>query len=393
MSTAPRIMVATDVLGDADLVRKLLRGEFDDVVASTDPDHAIQDFEKNRPDVLILAFDGLERAERYYLGLYRLSDVVHALPHRTLILCNKDDLRRAYELCKKEYFDDYVLFWPLIHDAPRLPMAVHHVLRQLAASGTGGPTAGEFAAQARRLAAMESLLEDYAARGSARLDKASHSLQLARHHIGLALDGFSKKVSQGELRHLVELKDGQGFQSEIDRLKEEEVSARLDEVAAAVQPVRDWAGALQKEWAPKFESARALRALAERVRPFVLMVDDDEFQHKLLHRMLRDEDLELGVAKSGTEALAMLRRHLPDLILMDVALPDLDGLEVTRRIRAAAKFAAIPVLMVTGNSDKDVVMRSVKAGASGFVVKPFDKDALLGKIRSHLNGDQPNNRD
>lgn len=392
MSTAPRIMVATDVVGDADLVRKLLRDEFDDVAASTDPNRAVQDFEKYRPDVLILAFDGLQAAERYYLGLYRLGRAVHALPHRTLILCNKDDLRRVYELCKKEYFDDYVLFWPLSHDAPRLPMAVHHMLRQLAASGAGAPTAGEFAAQARRLAAMERLLDEHAARGSERLDKASQSLRQARQDIGLALDGFSQKLSHGELRDLIELKDVPGFQREIDRLKSGDVAARLDEVAAAVQPVRDWAGALRQALAPQFESVRALQALAERVRPFVVMVDDDEFQHKLLHMMLHDEDLELGVATSGTEALTVLRRRRPDLILMDVALPDIDGVELTRRIRAVAHFAAIPILMVTGNSYKDVVVRSMKAGASGFVVKPFGRDELLGKIRSHLNGDPPSIR-
>ncbi len=140
MSVTHRIMVATDVVADADLVRTLLRDEFDNVVVSTNPDRAIQDFEEHRPEVLILAFDGLDKAERYYLGLYRLSRVVHTVRHRTLILCNKDDLRRVYELCKKEYFDDYVLFWPLTHDAPRLPMAVHHMLWRLAAGGANAPT-------------------------------------------------------------------------------------------------------------------------------------------------------------------------------------------------------------------------------------------------------------
>ena len=136
----------------------------------------------------------LEKAEQYYLGLYRLSTLVHTLAHRTLILCNKDDLRRVYELCHKEYFDDYILFWPLTHDAPRLPMAIHHALRQLAAGGAGAPTVAEFAAQARRLVATESLLAQHAARGSARIDVTSRSLAQAQHDIGLALDGFTHQL-------------------------------------------------------------------------------------------------------------------------------------------------------------------------------------------------------
>lgn len=389
MSGAARILVATDVIGDSDLVRKLLRDEFDHVVGSTDPDRAIADFEKQRPEVLILAFDGLEKAERYYLGLYRLSTLVHTLPHRTLILCNKDDLRRVYELCKKEYFDDYVLFWPLTHDAPRLPMAVHHALRQLAAGGAGAPTVAEFAAQARRLAAAESLLEQYAARGGARIDVASRSLEQAQHGIGLALDGFSHQLSHGDLRGLVDVKDAPGFQREIDRLKTGEIATRLGAVAAAVQPVRDWAGALRDELAPQFEAARALQALAERVRPLVLIVDDDEYQHKLLRHLLRDENLELVFAASATGALATLRRCRPDLILMDVGLPDIDGIEATRRIKSVDQFAGVPVLMITGHSEKDMVMQSVKAGASGFVVKPFNKELLLARVRTYLSPAMP----
>ena len=384
MTATARILVATDVVGDADLVKKLLRDEFDNVAGSTDPDRVIADFEKQRPEVLILAFNGLEKAERYYLGLYRRSTLVHTLRHRTLILCNKDDLRRVYELCKKEYFDDYVLFWPLTHDAPRLPMAVHHVLRQLAASGADAPTVAEFAAQARRLAAAESLLERYAARGGERIDLASRSLEQAQQGIGLALDGFSRQLSQGDLRGLVDVKDAPGFQREIDRLKTGEIATRLGAVAAAVQPIRDWAGALKEELAPQFEAARALQTLAERVRPFTLIVEDDEYQHKLLRHLLRDENLELVFATSGTEALATLRKRKPDLILMDVDLPDIDGIEVTRRIKSVDRFADVPVLMITGRSEKDMVLQSVKAGSSGFVVKPFNKELLIAKVRTYL---------
>ena len=386
-NAAGRILVATDVVADADLVRSLLRDEFDNVVGSTYPERAIADFEKHRPQVLILAFDTLEKAERYYLGLYRLSTLVQALTHRTLILCNKNDLRRVYELCKTEYFDDYVLFWPLNHDAPRLPMAVHHALRQLAVAGTDAPTANEFAAHARRLTAMEPLLESHAALGDARADVANRTLRQARHDIGLALDGFAHKLAHGQLGGLVDVKDARGLQREFERLKAAQITTHLDAVAAAVEPVSALAASFKKKMAPQFKAARDLQTLAERVRPLVLAVDDDDFQHKLLRNMLRDADLDLIFAASATEALATLRRRRPDLILMDVNLPDIDGIEATRRIKAIDQYAGIPVVMITGEGDKDAVMESVKAGASGFVVKPFNREFLLAKVRSCLNGE------
>jgi CheY-like chemotaxis protein len=386
MTAGARILVATEVVSDAGVVAKLLRDEFDQVVASTDPERAVQDFEKHRPAVLVLAFNTLEKAERYYLGLYRLSNLVHALPHRTLILCNQDDLRRVYTLCKKEYFDDYILFWPMTHDAPRLPMAVHHALRQMANAEAGIPTQGEIAVQARRIAELEALLEQYAANGTQRLEVASRSLHQAGQEIGAALDSLSHKLSEGDLRSLVEVKDRTGFQREIDRLKAEEIQKRFEAVAATVQPVHQWMGALKEGLAPQLESARALSALAQRIRPLMLMVDDDEFQHKLVKQLLADARLGLAFATSGIEALAMLRRRRPDIVLMDVNLPDIDGVEATRRLKSVEQLAGIPVVMVTGKSEKNVVVESLNAGASDFIVKPFDRGTLVAKIRKFLDG-------
>lgn len=386
MSASPRILVATEVVGDADLVRKLLREEFDNIVPSTDPERAVDDFEKHRPAVLILAFNTLEKAERYYLGLYRLSNLVHALPHATLILCNRDDLARVYALCKKEYFDDYILFWPMTHDTPRLAMAVHHALREMARARGGVPNFDEITSQARRIAELESVLEQYAARGGQHIDITSRSLQQAGRDIGAALDGLSHQLSEGDLRGLVEVKDRIAFQREFDRLKAEEIDGRLTAIAATVEPMRDWVGALKADLAPQLDSARSLQALTERVRPVLLVVDDDEFQHKLLQQLLATEALEMAFASSGTEALATLRKRQPDLVLMDVDLPDIDGVEATRRLKSVEQFARIPVIMVTGKSEKNVVLDSLRAGASDFVVKPFDRDILLAKVRSFLKG-------
>ena len=385
MTAASMILVATEVVADAEMVSKLLRDEFDNVVVSTDPESAVRDFEKHQPAVLILAFNTLEKAERYYLGLYRLSTVVHALPHRAVILCNKNELRQVYELCKKENFDDYILFWPMTNDAPRLCMAVHHALRRMADAVAGIPAAGEFAAQARRIAGLEALLEQSMTQGGEHIKAASHSLERAERDIGAALDGFSRRLSEGGRLDLVEVKDSAGFQQEINRLKAEEIEKHFKSVATAVQPVRQWASGFKANLAPQLESVRALQSLAENVRPAILVVDDHNFQHLLLVQMLADANLDLMFGSSGAEALTMLHKHRPDLILMDVNLPDIDGVEVTRRIKSTARFAGIPVVMMTGHSGKDVVVDSLKAGAADFMVKPFDKEILLGKVRKFLN--------
>jgi CheY-like chemotaxis protein len=138
--------------------------------------------------------------------------------------------------------------------------------------------------------------------------------------------------------------------------------------------------------APHLDSVRTLSALAERVRPVLLIVDDDEFHWKILASVFNTKHYELYFAASGLEALAQIRQVRPDLILLDVRMPRMDGVDVLRRIRATPRFADIAVVMVTGQSDSQVVTESIIIGAAGFVVKPFERGALLAKVVSVLGG-------
>jgi CheY-like chemotaxis protein len=287
-------------------------------------------------------------------------------------------------LCKKQHFDDYVLFWPVTNDAPRLRMAVHHALRQRQATGPDAVTTSQLAAQARGLGELEKQLNGYAAEGEQRLGVAGASLAQAEQAIHRALDVLSEKLSTGALSEAAIARDPGRFQQEIDRIRIDEIGKHFESVAAAVNTLHQWAGALTTDLAPQLESARALRALAEHIRPMVLVVDDDEFQHALLKRLLAAANVDLIFASSGGEALATLRRHRPDLILMDVDLPGMDGVEATRRVNAVKHLSAIPIIMITGHSEKAIVVESLKAGASDFIVKPFDRTALLAKIGKFL---------
>ncbi|MGV2288709.1 response regulator [Trinickia sp. YCB016] len=359
MKTSPSILVATHASADADLVARLLADEFDNVQLSTKPEYAVSDFEKHLPSILILSFDTLEEAERYYLGLYRLSKVIHTVPHKTIILCNKDDLWRVYDLCKKQQFDDYVLFWPATNDAPRLRMAVHHAARLLEPLAPDAVMPGQLAAQARRMAALEPKLAEFTRHFAQEIDSTSAAARAAER----ALDAANGHVpNPADLRRQ--------FQS----------------VGASVEALRRVIGDLTSAIAPQLEAARTMSGLAERMRPVVLAVDDDDFQRKLLQKLLTGAKVDLAWAASGTEALAMMWKQRPDLVLMDVELPDLNGVEVTRRLKAVEQFAEIPVIITTGHSQKAIVMESLTAGAADFLVKPFDRAHLLDKLRTFLPG-------
>ena len=116
----------------------------------------------------------------------------------------------------------------------------------------------------------------------------------------------------------------------------------------------------------------------------LLVVDDVPANIAILADIL-GSDYRVTFATSGRDALtAAQAQPPPSLILMDVMMPEFGGLEVVRKIKEYRRLARVPILMMTGNSEKDIVIKSRKVGACGFIVKPFSRDLLLTKVREAL---------
>jgi len=122
---------------------------------------------------------------------------------------------------------------------------------------------------------------------------------------------------------------------------------------------------------------------AER-RLTAFIVDDDSSQRKLIARFLEAEGFELEYAANGHDALGLLSNLRPDVMLLDLKMPGMDGLEVLRRLRSAPQQNTFPVIMVTGTADRDIVRSTLEFGVVDFLVKPFDRHTLLLKVRHAL---------
>lgn len=114
----------------------------------------------------------------------------------------------------------------------------------------------------------------------------------------------------------------------------------------------------------------------------ILLVDDNLGALEALRGALEGQGYRLMSASSGPEALEMLTQVLPDLILLDVMMPGMDGFEVCRRIRERPGIAEVPVIMVTALEDRDSRVRGFEAGADDFVSKPFDRRELRARVKT-----------
>ena len=116
----------------------------------------------------------------------------------------------------------------------------------------------------------------------------------------------------------------------------------------------------------------------------ILVIEDTEDNRQIIRDLLTSFDYELIEAADGAEGVAMAQAHHPDLILMDIQLPVMDGYEATRRIRAVPELAGVPIVAVTSYALSGDEAKTREAGCDGYIAKPFSPRHLLAKIREFL---------
>ncbi|MCK4359202.1 MAG: response regulator, partial [Candidatus Cloacimonetes bacterium] len=118
------------------------------------------------------------------------------------------------------------------------------------------------------------------------------------------------------------------------------------------------------------------------IKSNVLVVDDEESSRELLRIILEQDGFTVFEAENGYQALEKVNDTPPDVIILDVMMPELDGFEVCRRLKDDQKTAPIPILLVTALRERDDRIMGIEAGANDFLSKPIDKQDLTLRVRN-----------
>ncbi|MBI3415191.1 MAG: hybrid sensor histidine kinase/response regulator [Verrucomicrobia bacterium] len=123
---------------------------------------------------------------------------------------------------------------------------------------------------------------------------------------------------------------------------------------------------------------------ARSLKPRILVVDDVVKNLQVVGTMLRNEGYDVMPAGSGAQALDRVRVRLPDLILLDLMMPEMDGLEICRRLKADPVLRTIPVIFLTASNEMEHLVNGFEVGAVDYITKPFNAPELLARVRTHL---------
>jgi CheY-like chemotaxis protein len=118
---------------------------------------------------------------------------------------------------------------------------------------------------------------------------------------------------------------------------------------------------------------------------FILVVDDNEINLKLISKILELGGYEVATTRSGKAALEMVQKRMPDLAILDVMMPDMDGYELCGSLRQPPVNAKIPIVMLTALNDETERALAIKSGANDLWSKPFEMDEMRGRLDALLN--------
>ncbi len=122
-----------------------------------------------------------------------------------------------------------------------------------------------------------------------------------------------------------------------------------------------------------------------RTKPLIMVVDDLESHLKAIGNTLLNSGFEVALAFNGKRAIEIAKNSIPDLILLDIVMPEVDGYEVCRQLKENEKTAHIPIIFLTSQKDSEFIVKGFQLGAVDYIVKPANKEETLARVNTHLD--------
>jgi DNA-binding response OmpR family regulator len=119
-------------------------------------------------------------------------------------------------------------------------------------------------------------------------------------------------------------------------------------------------------------------------KPLLLIVDDNVRNFQFLGKMMAENGYESALARSGSQALDFVHKEKPELVLLDIMMPEMDGYEVCRELKSQKATSHIPVIFLTAKTETEGLVKGFEAGAVDYVTKPFKSAELLARIKTHI---------
>lgn len=378
------LLLLADQLTAVDDVLNVVRRDFEQCHLAATSKEAAEWFDAHEARVVLTAFDDVRAAEEAYLAMFSASNRAHTLPHHTILLCEGSDAKNAFEACTRGVFNDYMIYRPL-YDPWRLRLSIHNAVERLSSEGDPGISRQGLVRMQEGVDSLRQLLDKLMMQGSELKTSARSVYVDLATNLENHLHALRRQLASSVFEEAVQVVNEELLKDRFAQFQKGHIQKEVDRVRMQLERWSDsWTdGAKNARDECEKRASHAGLSLTERPRS-VLVVDDDEMCHRFFEAALTAEGFEVHRALDGFRGLRLMAQLRPDVVIMDVHMPKLDGLEAVTKAKSSLALKDIPILMLTGDADSEIVRNAIRAGAADFIVKPANRATLARKIRKAL---------
>lgn len=308
--------------------------------------------DKSQPVLFIYAFEKTEEAIEFNDIFVELNKnkKIHSDKYLSLLICCREHREAAYFECSKGRFYSYETFRP-VYDMNRIRLSI---------------------TQMGDLLTSQDKVNSYQQDKKAVIKKLQ-SVSQQLHEVETSLTD-EKGIQHNLLTELI---------SEVDQLckgdmtERAEVKVKVDKIKPRVE---NFKAHNQKYFNEIGSKVRAAKPSFKKKMPLVLVVDDQNVMLKIITTILKPKGFDVEVATNGAEALNKLKNCQPELVLLDIDMPVMDGIQTLKAIKEINELSQVPIIMLTSNTDKESFIECRELGAIDYIVKPTNAETLLKKI-------------
>ncbi|AWB68411.1 hypothetical protein C2869_19255 [Saccharobesus litoralis] len=349
-------------------------------------DEAIAAIEEFQPKILLMETDSIADTLRYYLTMVKEFNLLQ-YSHYVIICCSNKEAGLAYDVCQQGIFYDYFVTKPM-YEKYRLKAILNQVVNLVEQQDLLLEDVGQHVKK------MDADLIDLVEEAKELEQEISESIDQCRQvadeqtsaedelnalNAGIAAIEQSVQQSlQPLIKNLIEQQlNSQAAMQIVTQRVQSDTSQKEKSTEELLASMEGLATDSEPENSQNSSSTPDIRVKKKRR---VLLVEDNEIYRDMIKRILLESSFDVEESSDGLEALAKVRQHQYDLIVMDLFMPKLDGLNTTKQIRKLAPKADLPIIALTSNKNKEIVKKWLAYGISSYIVKPSKREQILSAV-------------
>ncbi len=386
--TSQAVLILADNQININEPAELIRDDFPALYPCTDVKTARELLDAHQPTFIIFNHDSLKTSYQRHQTLFPNGHKTSYAASSTLLLCQAREVHAAYKLCQQGLFDDYIVFKPL-YDPYRLKYTLHSLNKALAHEASHSTLQQQLTKLGQDASELHRAMEQSIEHSKDTRQQAQTTYNALKDAIIEQVLTIPAQLASSKWQDAIKVMSPEVLKQRLKDFTEQRISQKFQQTEAELHQVMElWVDNVSTELARGIEFLEDVEIASNNKNDApvqnkkILIVEDDEIYSSILQSILEEVGFHVLCEADGNKGLKRMAVTQPDYVLLDYELPDMTGLDFLKTVKKSNLLQHIPIIMLTGHNDRELVKKSILGGAKAFIIKPANREIILSKLQT-----------